>query len=927
MLALFLIVTLVGSVAFYRHEQYTRYHFDKTRSDPDALFAGEEEAEQSSLQAIIGNGGEGDRAAQSAEEEDYANRAYPASEIPLSATLNAQQAFKNAKARKAPKNSPGSWTLTGPSTARVPATLSFYGGQNKEYVAAGRITALAIDPACSNTKCTLWAAAAGGGIWRTNNALSGSGASWSFVSGSFATNAIGTLTYDAAHKTLYAGTGEANASSDSEAGLGIYKSTDGGSSWSKLASQVTSLTSSSCGASGSNGACTALVSNGTYTGDAFAGRSISSILVDPTNPSVLYVGSTRSVRGISSVSNGVSSNPTPPRPPFGLFKSTDGGASFTYVWDGNVSVRGVNHAELDPNNPAIVYAAAFQQGIWRSLDGGTTWAQIKTPLTASLNTDRAEFAAAKLPNGKTRMYAGIGSSSGLARFYRTDDASGAATFADMTNAGSMNYCTAQCWYDNYVVSPAGSPDTVFLGGSHQYGEIYGISNGRGVVMSTDGGTTFTDMTVEYGDGTTSINLHPDHHALTVVPGNPNIFFSGSDGGLVRSNGKFVDNSAVCASRGLTGADLATCQQLLSKIPERLFSLNKGFSTLQFQSVLANPQNSSLLIGGTQDNGTWLSNGSVQNWSQTIYGDGGQSGFDVANPAFRFNTFYTQAVDANFQNGDPTKWVVISGPLFNSGETAPFYMAIIGDPKVGGTMFAGMQSVWRTTDNGGNQAYLEANCSEFTTSAAAPDCGDWQRLGSGLLTASGLGDRAGGAVAAVERTPSDTNTLWSATSTGRVFISKNADAATAGSVAFTRLDSLATNDPGRFVSSIFVDPANSNHAWISYSGYNYTTPSQPGHVFSVTYDPTAGTATWVNLDAGSGPMGDLPVTDLVQDSATGDLYAATDFGVLRLANGSTSWTAAGSGLPMVEVAGLTIVPGSRVLYAATHGRSAWQLKLP
>ena len=75
------------------------------------------------------------------------------------------------------------------------------------------------------------------------------------------------------------------------------------------------------------------------------------------------------------------------------------------------------------------------------------------------------------------------------------------------------------------------------------------------------------------------------------------------------------------------------------------------------------------------------------------------------------------------------------------------------------------------------------------------------------------------------------------------------------------------------------------------------------------------------------MGDLPVTDLVRDDVTGDLYAGTDFGVLRLEAGSSTWTVAGTGLPGVETAGLTIVPGDRVLYAATHGRSAWKLTLP
>ncbi|HAF02650.1 MAG TPA: hypothetical protein DCG89_02460 [Spartobacteria bacterium] len=86
-----------------------------------------------------------------------------------------------------------------------------------------------------------------------------------------------------------------------------------------------------------------------------------------------------------------------------------------------------------------------------------------------------------------------------------------------------------------------------------------------------------------------------------------------------------------------------------------------------------------------------------------------------------------------------------------------------------------------------------------------------------------------------------------------------------------------------------------------------------------------TATWSDI---SNNLPDLPVTDLVRDDVTGDLYAASDFGVMRLANAATTtWTVAGSGLPMVEVPGLTIVPSARLLYAATHGRSAWLLQLP
>src|SRR5205809_932755 len=137
-------------------------------------------------------------------------------------------AWANVLSMSQPSANP--WTLIGPSTANFPDILTFSG---RDYTTSGRITALAITPTCTNTNCTLWVGAAGGGVWRTNNALANP-PNWTFVSGSFATNSIGTLTYDAATATLYAGTGEPNASGDSEAGFGIYKSTDNGNTWTHL---------------------------------------------------------------------------------------------------------------------------------------------------------------------------------------------------------------------------------------------------------------------------------------------------------------------------------------------------------------------------------------------------------------------------------------------------------------------------------------------------------------------------------------------------------------------------------------------------------------------------------------------------------------------------------------------------------------------
>jgi hypothetical protein len=93
---------------------------------------------------------------------------------------------------------------------------------------------------------------------------------------------------------------------------------------------------------------------------------------------------------------------------------------------------------------------------------------------------------------------------------------------------------------------------------------------------------------------------------------------------------------------------------------------------------------------------------------------------------------------------------------------------------------------------------------------------------------------------------------------------------------------------------------------------------------VLYDPVAGTAVWTSLD---GSLGDIPITSLVRDDETGDLYAANDFGVLRLPRGSTTWQTAAQGLPQAEIPALTISTKARVLYAATHGRGAYVLQLP
>jgi hypothetical protein len=846
------------------------------------------------------------------------------------------------------KYSTASWFALGPTNATYPAFLNRHGSP---YTASGRITALAIAPTCTIQNCTLWLAAAGGGVWKTTNGLAGN-ANWKNVSdGTFTTGAIGALTYDAAHNTLYAGTGEDAASGDSEAGLGIFKSTDGGTTW------------------------TALGGN-----SSFYLRCIRQISIDPTDATgnTFYVSSGRGVRGISSTTAGATSTPTGGAD-VGVFKTTDGGATFTLLAGVPVvvgsqpgqsfnssfgSTRGATDVAVDPTHPGVVYASAYNEGVWRSTDSGANWTNIhpcsNSPgcNNAAIDAARSEFALATMPDGHTRMYQGEGDSGppayGPSQFYVADQVeTGAPVFVNKTSSNvadagyaTYNFCTGQCWYDQRVVSPAGYPNMVYVLGSFTYDESHNLSNARAVLLSQDGGNTFTDLTdAATGTDANHDGLHPDQHALVVNPNNPLQFWEGSDGGIMRSDGTLVNISSRCAGRNLSPTRLARCQQLLSAVPGTYTNLNNGLSTLQFQSLSVNPANSKNIQGGTQDNGTFETSGSSTSWPQTIFGDGGLSGFDATDKKFRFHTYFNAQVDVNFNNGMDKAWDWIADSFFippASSEGRLFYFPIITDPTVHATMFAGLGHVYRTLDQGGpSPAYLDQHCNEFFGDFTV-QCGDWAPLGNpssgGRLTCTTQPGctygttRGGGSVGWISRTSADNSTLWAATTIGRLFISKNANATPDSAVTFTRLDSLDATSPPRAISSISIDPNNPNRAYVSYLSYNgkfAAAPPQPGHVFRVDYNPGLGTATWTNLEGTGTPIGDQPVDAVAFDAVSGDLFASTDFGVFRLAgaNGANAWTTAAPGLPVVTISGLTLNAGARQLLGASHGRGAFQLTLP
>lgn len=915
--------------------------------------------------------------------EAVAQRAYPRAYVDDRRALATRRAFGRvgahagpgdfrtrsayrAATRAAPQRS---WLALGPTTPLVAkeATQTYdpNTGVGTPTTNSGRVTAIAVDPACSPASCRVWIGAAGGGVWRTSNGLAAK-PTWTPPGASLPSNAIGALYYDAPRNTLYAGTGEPNGSGDSEAGLGLYRSTDGGASWSAVPGSVPVATN----------------------------RSISSIQIDPSNPKTMYIGTALARHGLSSVQGG---RRTPPgAPALGVYKSTDGGQSFTLLTDlatktpadptppdtgVDFFTGGIYKLELDPTTPSTLYASVAGYGLWRSQDAGATWKNIfRTENQSGFDADgnptgdstgdRSEFDAVATPQG-TRIYLGDSSDDFAldddpatpgAEFWRIGDAQAIVGVDQRTDpldnaaAGwdklsspengtpgflAQDFCqNGQCNYDQFVASPPGHPDTVWLGGSFNYDELpaYGglppRSNGRAVIRSTNAGdfrdtVTWQDMTQDAQPPGQRETLHPDQHAIAFAQGG-NIAFVGQDGGVMRVDVTTTkDISGECSGRTyaydadpepLRPPDLLDCLRLLSAVPQKLQSLDDGLNTLQFQSLSVSPTNPRRALGGTQDNGTWAFTG-TPTWTETVGGDGGQSGFDEAQPVVRYHNYFNATPEVNFHGNDPKTWLDIYDVLQASNEQQSFYTPFTPDPIVGGRAYTGLESVWRTDDNGGAEADLVKNgCNALSLNPDRDPCGDWVRVGANLTSDAFGSDRDGDFVAAVEPS-TDPNTVWAATRTGRLFVTSNADDVP-GSVSWRRIDTDQT--PGRFVSGIAVDPFDPDHAFITYSGYDAYTPDTPGHVFEVTYDPGKRVASFVDR---SYDLGDQPITDVAYNEPTGDLYASTDFGVLRLPRGSRSWVRAGTGLPPVAVYGLTLTGDGRGLYAATHGRGAYALALP
>jgi hypothetical protein len=887
-------------------------------------------------------------------------QAYPGTVgSPLVVQANATKywVFQGIAVRGPGPGTTGAWISLGPDTTLV-------SGSTTETV-SGRVSALLVSPTCDlKSRCRLWVGTAGGGVWRTENAMHVTDPAWRWVGRGLGTNSIGSLAGDPADRTgntIYVGTGETNQPNNSGAGTGLYRSTDGGDHWTRVPTMITDP----------------LLSPNPI--DFTSTRGISTIVVDPNNAQTLYVATTSAMLGMTAVRGGQSQTTGYLQPRVGLYKTENRGMSWTLIWTPPIepiipanpnlgagvgdTMFGVRHVKLDPRDPSIVYAAAWNNGIYRSapsLEGGdAAFKQVFATVGGAFFRDLTMFDLT-VKNNRTRLYVYNGTEAvppqGL---YRLDDAgvtasslvSGTGTSAVNTSAWlrlssddasqpgftSRRMCSTQCFYDLVVAVPPGQPDVVVVGGVLQ------PSFGEPTIRSIDAGASFSAFGNDAQNPRNS--SHVDVRAVVFHPRNPAIAWVGSDGGVVRNDGTFTSLASRCAQ--LFPSAPGACPTMLARVPTRIHFLNKGLQTMQFYNIAVDPRAPlDRLIGGLQDNSTiWTDGSSAPGLWKTLFpaGDGtSASGFHPTRPEVLFASFQSNRFFTSFRNGELTSWVGTDGPIRAAGERESITQSsgrqfLTFDTVRPDTQFTAFQHVWRTQNNGGAQSTLEASCRIFVTGAGL-GCGDWVPLGvafpfapgttpssasrkPGDLTSDFYGaDRLDGLVVAAERSPADAGTLWAATNKGRLFIAKNADGP-AAAVVFTRFDTPTT--PGRFVTRIFADRSDPNVALISYSGFNALTPSTPGHIFRVVFDPATERATFTSLDF---DLGDIPINTIAFDHVRGDLYAATDFGPLLLKSESKQWEVAGIGFPEALMVDLEIVPERRLLIAATHGIGIFYLTL-
>ncbi len=662
---------------------------------------------------------------------------------------------------------------------------------------------------------TYFAGYTGGGLWRTDDA----GNNWRNISdGFFKTSSVGAIAVAPSDpNVIYVGMGEhAIRGQSSTYGDGVYKSTDQGRTWTHIGLAAT--------------------------------RQISAVRIHPTNPEVVYVAA-----------QGDRWKGTPDR---GIYRTTDGGKTWTSVLKGENANSGASDLSMDATNPRILYAAFWDHqrqpwvvrsggpgsGIWKSIDGGDTW----TRLTEGLPKLVGKIGVAVSPANPDRVFAIVEAENG--GLFRSDDAG--KTWRLMS--GDRLIQTRSWYYMNVTADPKNA-------------DVVWVMNAP-VTRSIDGGRTFQVIPAQHGD----------NHGLWINPTDSRYLINANDGG---------------AAISLDGG--------------KSWSTQDNQPTAQFYHVAVDDAFPYKLYAGQQDNSSVIiksrtEGGSidVRDWYPGPGCESANMGVSAKNPRLVYGGCYQGIIEELDAQTDITR-AIMPWPEMNLTEptdktkyrynwTAPIVVSKFNDNVV----YHGGNVLFKTTDRGMSWTPISPDLTKNDKSR--------QGWGGYPITNEGAGGEVYAALVVINESMHDANTIYVGSDDGVIQLTRDAGK------TWSNITPAAWGDG--LVNEIEVSPFDPATVYVAYRKDRMGDPTP--HVFrSTDYGKT-----WTRLV--NGLRDGEPVRVVREDTERkGLLYAGTETGVYVSYDAGAKWMPY-TGFPVTPVTDLKVKHGD--LIAATEGRAFWIL---
>ncbi len=680
----------------------------------------------------------------------------------------------------------------------------------------GRVTAVAGIP---SEPLTFFMGTTGGGVWKTSDA----GESWENISDGFmAVGSMGAVEVAPSDpNVIYVGTGSAGIRGNVSTGRGVYRTTDGGKHW-------------------------------TFLGLEEAGL-IGRIRIDSADPDRVYLAAL--------------GHPFGKNPERGVFRSTDGGASWQKVLFLSDSVGAVDLA-MNPHNPRILYAGMWRAerkpwtlidasedgGIYRTMDGGESWEKLTKGLPAGL-TGRIGITVS--PSDPERVWAIVNAHDPQGGVYRSDDGGDS-----WTRVNRERFLRQRHWYYSHIVADPQDPNTVY-------------AMNTGLYRSIDGGQSWEGIRVPHGDV----------HDLWINPTEPDFMVVGNDGGAQ------VSLTAGASWSTLLNQPTAELYRVTTdtRFPYRLYSAQQDNSTI---SLPSRPQ------GGLSPTEEWFDVGGCES---------GHIAVDPVDPDQYFAGCYIGEISlVNRRTGESRS--VMPSPVLVDG-VAPkdldfrfqWNFPILFSPHDPNLLYTTSNHVHRSRDRGMSWEVISPDLTADDESK--------QEIPGGPLQHDHTSVEVYGTIFAFGESPHTPGVLWAGSDDSRVHVSRN-DGESWEDVTPRGLPADAT------VNMLEISPHAQGRVFLAIQRYRMDDYAP------YVYRTDDFGASWTRLtDGENGIPGDHPVRVVREDpDRKGLLYAGTEFGLFISFDDGVHWQSFQQNLPVTPVADLQIK--EKDLVVATQGRSLW-----